>query len=83
MAANDFGRVELDWVALEVRSPSAKSLATGLVKGNPVSLSIQERGAALGPIIDALAEALARAGGNAPFRSTMRALVVTARAGIE
>ena len=65
----------------EARSPSAKSLAVGLVKGNPVSIAIQEREVALDPIVDALEAALARVGGNHPFRSTMRALVVTARAG--
>jgi ubiquinone/menaquinone biosynthesis C-methylase UbiE len=79
--ANDFGQVELEWVTLEARSPCAKSLAVGLVKGNPVSMAIQEREVALDPIIDALEAALARVGGDHPFRSTMRALVVTARAG--
>jgi ubiquinone/menaquinone biosynthesis C-methylase UbiE len=79
--ANDFGEVELEWVTHEARSVSARSLAIGLVKGNPVSIAIQERGRALGPIVDTLEAALARVGGDHPFRSTMRALVVTARAG--
>lgn len=81
LAANDFGQVELEWVTLETRSPSARSFAVGLVKGNPVSIAIQERGVALDPIVDALEAALARVGGDSPFRSTMRALVVTALAG--
>ena len=79
--ANDFGQSQFEWVALEARSPSEESLAVGLVKGNPVSLAIQERGGALDPIVEALSAALARAGGERPFRSTIRALVVTARAG--
>jgi hypothetical protein len=79
--ANDFRDVELEWVTLEAHSPSARSFAIGLVKGNPVSLAIQERGAALDPIVEAVAAALAKAGGEQPFRSTLRALVVTARAG--
>lgn len=78
---SDFGQVQLEWVTLETHSPSARSFAVGLVKGNPVSIDIQERGAALDPIVDALEAALTRAGGDHPFRSTMRALVVTARAG--
>ena len=78
---NDFGQVQLEWVTLEARSPSARSLAIGLVKGNPVSITIQERGSALDPIVDAPEAALARVGGNHPIRSTMRALVVTAQAG--
>jgi len=79
--ANDFGQVKLEWLTLEARSSSAKSFAVGLVKGNPVSIAIQERGVALDPIVEALEAALARVGGDHPFRSTMRALVVTARAG--
>ncbi|MEQ1592441.1 MAG: class I SAM-dependent methyltransferase [Thiobacillaceae bacterium] len=79
---NDFGQIELEWVTLEALSPSAKSFALGLVKGNPVSIAIQERGLALDPIVEAVEAALVRLGGNSPFRSSMRALVVTARAGI-
>jgi SAM-dependent methyltransferase len=79
--ANDFTRADLEWVSLDASSPSARSFAVGLVKGNPVSIVIQERGVALDPIVDALEAALVRAGGDHPFRSTMRALVVTARAG--
>jgi ubiquinone/menaquinone biosynthesis C-methylase UbiE len=79
--ANDFHHIELEWVTLEAISPSAKTFAMGLVKGNPVSIAIQERGLALDPIVEAVEAALVRIGGNNPFRSTMRALVVTARAG--
>jgi ubiquinone/menaquinone biosynthesis C-methylase UbiE len=82
LEASDFGHVALESVTLEVRSPSAESLAVGLIKGNPVSIAIQERGVALDPIVDALEAALARVGGDHPFRSTMRALVVTAHAGV-
>lgn len=81
LEATDFGQVDLESVTLEARSPSAKSFAVGLVKGSPVSIAIQERGVAPDPIVDALEAALARAGGDHPFRSTMRALVATAHAG--
>jgi SAM-dependent methyltransferase len=81
LAANGFGKVELEWVTLEARSTSAKLFAVGLVKGNPVSIAIQERGAQLDAIVEAVAAALVRVGGDNPFRSTMQALVVTARAG--
>lgn len=81
--ANDFGRVNLEWLTLEALSPSAKSFAVGLVKGNPVGIAIQERGVAIDPIVEALEAALARVGGDHPFRSTMRALVVTAQAGAD
>jgi SAM-dependent methyltransferase len=78
--ANNFGHVNFEWVDHETLSDSARSLAIGLVKGNPVSLSIQERGGNLDAVVDALEAAFARVGGAQPFRSTMRALVVTARA---
>jgi ubiquinone/menaquinone biosynthesis C-methylase UbiE len=81
LKANEFDRIELNTVTLEARSPSARSFAVGLVKGNPVSLAIQERGFAFDPIVDALEAAFVRVGGDHPFRSTMQALVVTARAG--
>jgi hypothetical protein len=72
LATNGFGDVKLDRVKLEAHSPSAKSFATGLVRGNPVSMAIQERGAAFEPIIEAVAAALAREGGDHPCRSTKR-----------
>jgi ubiquinone/menaquinone biosynthesis C-methylase UbiE len=78
---NDFSAIAFDWVGLEVRSVSARSLATGLVRGNPVAIAIEERGTPLAPIVDALEAAFVRAGGSEPFQSTMRALIVEARAG--
>ncbi len=81
LAASGFGEVEVERVTLAATSRSAQSFAEGLVKGNPVSITIQERGSALDPIVEAVANALARVGGDSPFRSTMQALVVTARAG--
>lgn len=78
--ANRFDAVKLERVKLEARSPSARSLAIGIVKGNPVSLAIEERGGSFDEIIDAVTAELTRAGGDNPFRSTMQALVVTAHA---
>ena len=72
--------MKLERVKLEARSPSARSLAIGIVKGNPVSLAIEERGGSFDEIIDAVTAELTRAGGDNPFRSTMQALVVTAHA---
>ena len=77
---NRFGDVGMEIVKLEARSESARSFATGLVRGNPVSVAIEERGGQLEPVIDAVAEALAREGGGRPFRSPIQAIVVTARA---
>ena len=79
--AAGFADILLDTVALEARSPAAEELAIGLVKGNPVSVAIRERGVSdPAPIIEAVAAALARAGGEAPFKVPMQAIVVSARA---
>jgi ubiquinone/menaquinone biosynthesis C-methylase UbiE len=82
LVTHGFGRVEIEPLTFEAHSPSAESFAIGLVQGNPVSLAIQERGAAFAPILAAVATALRREGGDHPFRSTMQALIVTARAGV-
>jgi ubiquinone/menaquinone biosynthesis C-methylase UbiE len=81
LTAYSFGDIQLETVTLEARSESAKAVATGFVQGSPLSAAIQERGASFDPIIDAVTEALAQHGGAAPFRSTLQAIVVTARAG--
>jgi ubiquinone/menaquinone biosynthesis C-methylase UbiE len=81
LVSHGFAQVEIEQVTLEVRSPSAESFALGLVRGNPISLAIQERGATFEPIVEAVVAALTLVGGNQPFRSTMQALIITARAG--
>jgi SAM-dependent methyltransferase len=80
LTTHGFAEQGLESVTLEVRSPTAELLAVGLVRGTPVSNAIQERGGAFDRIVGAVAAALARLGGEAPFRSTMRAIVVMARA---
>jgi SAM-dependent methyltransferase len=65
---------------LEASSPTAESLAIGLVTGTPVSAAIRERGASMESIVSAVAAKLADAGGEHPFRMPMQALIVTARA---
>jgi ubiquinone/menaquinone biosynthesis C-methylase UbiE len=82
LVTHGFGQVEMEQVTFEARSPSTESFAVGLVKGNPVSLAIQERGAAFEPIVEAVVAALTQEGGDHPFRSTMQALIITARAGV-
>jgi len=81
LVTNGFDQVEIERVTLDAYSPSVESFAIGLVKGNPVSLAIRQRGASLDPIVEAVATALAHIGGDHPFRSTMQAIVVTAWAG--
>ena len=48
--------------------------------GNPVALAIAERGTVdPAKVVDALAEELAREGGDQPHRESIAALVVSAR----
>lgn len=82
LVEHDFSDIQLETVTLETQSESARNLAIGFTQGSPLSAALQERGAASEPIIDAITAALARHGGAAPFRSTMQAVVVTARAGM-
>jgi ubiquinone/menaquinone biosynthesis C-methylase UbiE len=76
-----FEIVQVERLMLEARGASAMEAARGLVTGNPVLLEILQRGSARpDAIIEALARELARAGGEAPLRLPMRALVFLARA---
>jgi len=76
-----FREVRLQTLALEGRSPSALEAATGLVTGNPILTALGERGITdAAPVITAVAQALARAGGAAPFRLPMQAVIVSGRA---
>jgi len=75
-----FDQVQIEFVTLEARSSSARGLATGLLAGTPASNAIQERGGSVEAVVVALTESLKQIGGDDPFRSTMKALVVTARA---
>lgn len=78
--ANGFDQITIQRVSMECRSNSARSLAIGMIEGAPILAEIQERGGSSGPIVDAVANAFAHLGGDSPFRTTMQAIVVTARA---
>jgi hypothetical protein len=75
-----FVEVEVATVALTAQAPSAEHAANGLVRGNPILLSIRERGMAEpDQIVAAVARALAKAFGDWPLRVPMQAHVFTAR----
>ena len=77
--ANGFGEVVIEKVNVEIRSPSANSIAIGAIRGTPRSLLIQERGVSLDSVIEAVTAELARVGGDHPFRVNSQAIVVAAR----
>ncbi|HET9326318.1 MAG TPA: class I SAM-dependent methyltransferase [Candidatus Eisenbacteria bacterium] len=69
----------IERVPMRTSSPSAREFATGLVRGNPVILTIQECGLSDDEVISAIERELIREGGDLPYRSTSQALVVTAK----
>ena len=81
LRAARFEVVSCERVELEARSPTAQDAARGLVTGNPILRDVVERASAPPEeIIYAVAAALSAAGGAAPLRLPMRALVCLARA---
>lgn len=75
-----FGEISIEALPNEGTHPSAADLAYGLVHGNPSILEIEERGnAAPREVVVTLTERLIVAYGDAPLRSPLQAIVVTAR----
>jgi ubiquinone/menaquinone biosynthesis C-methylase UbiE len=70
-----FKSIEASLVTLPCRSSSAADLAIGLVRGNPVSTAIEERGVDVEDVVRAVSEKIAERYGAAPVESTMQALV--------
>jgi ubiquinone/menaquinone biosynthesis C-methylase UbiE len=72
--------VRMQSVRLACSAPSAREFATGQLRGTPRGALIERRGRSLEPVIDALAQKLARVGGDEPLTYTTQALVIEARA---
>jgi len=70
-----FKSIEASLVTLPCRSSSAADLAIGLVRGNPVSTAIEERGVDVDKVIRAVSQKIAERCGAAPVESTMQAFV--------
>ena len=81
LAEAGFGEITIDRVRKDTIAPSAREFAIGLVRGNPVIAMIQERGT-VDPhdVIEAIEGVLVSEGGDRPYKSTMTALLVTAKA---
>ncbi|MBX3333131.1 MAG: class I SAM-dependent methyltransferase [Nitrospira sp.] len=80
LTAHGFDQFRIQAVLKDCVSPTARGLAIGMIEGAPVLAEIQARGGSSGPIVDAVTKVFTQIGGMTPFRSTMQALVVTARA---
>jgi SAM-dependent methyltransferase len=59
---------------------SARSIATGQIKGTPRSLLLEKKGASLDDVIDRIAAQLEKIGGADPFQAPAQAVFVEARA---
>ncbi|HEX4562633.1 MAG TPA: class I SAM-dependent methyltransferase [Gemmatimonadales bacterium] len=75
-----FTGVTLASVPKDLCAESALGFARGLVEGNPVVAAIRDAGVPVAEVVAAVTRALTKEGGEAPFRSTMMAVVGTARA---
>jgi ubiquinone/menaquinone biosynthesis C-methylase UbiE len=80
LAASRFTEIRIERAGIQIESPTAKALAIGAVRGTPRALFLQERGVSIDAVVDAVAAALVRVGGDNPYRSPGRALVVMGRA---
>jgi hypothetical protein len=79
MVAAGFQDVVVETVSLTTEAPSARDAAVGFVHGNPVALTIAERGVDVEQIVSTLAEAYRRELGDRPLRAPVRAKVVSGR----
>jgi ubiquinone/menaquinone biosynthesis C-methylase UbiE len=79
LADAGFKDVEISLVQLPCASPSALDAAKGLVEGNPVIITINERSPGKAPeIVAAVADAIAAHYGDKPVRCSMQAYVCKA-----
>jgi len=75
-----FTDIEVDVVRKDLYAESARGFARGLVEGNPVVAAIHEAQVPVADVVEAVTAALTKEGGGTPFRSTMVAVVGTAKA---
>ena len=75
-----FGEVRSHDVAITVSAPSAREFATGSLRGTPRYLQLEKRGVDVEQVIEKAALALARVGGERPFKVPGHAIVFEAQA---
>ncbi len=80
LQASGFGEVRFEAVRLPVELPSARDYATGQMRGTPRGMLVEKKGRTIDEVIDKVAAALAKVGGERPFRVQAQALVVQATA---
>jgi hypothetical protein len=75
-----FAHPALETKRFDVATVSARTIATGQIRGTPRSLLIEKRGVALDDVIEKVTAALAKRGGADPYRGPVQAVVAEARA---
>ena len=79
LAEADFSEVHIETKRIPFGRVSARSVAIGFIRGTPRSLLLEERGVPLDEVIEKVAAALAKAGGEDPYRGQAQAIIVEAR----
>jgi SAM-dependent methyltransferase len=79
LAGAQFGDVKIETKRLQLDRVSARTLATGQIRGSPRSLLVEQRGVAVDEVVDRLTDALVKIGGADPYRGPAQAVVVEAR----
>ena len=72
--------IRIERKRMQLGESSARTLATGQIRGTPRSLIIEKHGIALDSVIEKLAAVLSARGGADPYRGHAQAIVVEARA---
>ncbi|MGH8707808.1 MAG: class I SAM-dependent methyltransferase [Burkholderiales bacterium] len=80
LAGARFRETRLEKTRIQVDRVSARTVATGQIRGTPRSLLIEKRGVPLEEVVDKVAAALAKMGGADPLRAPANAVMVEARA---
>ena len=80
LAGARFGETRIEKKRIQIDRVSARSVATGQIRGTPRSLLIEKRGVSLDDVIDKVTAALALMGGADPLRAPANAIMVEASA---
>jgi SAM-dependent methyltransferase len=80
LAEARFSDMRFDKFKVNIKAPSARAFATGMVRGTPRVMLIEKKGADVEKVVDEVALALAAAGGAEPFTVQGSVVVVQAKA---
>src|SRR5215510_14812195 len=75
-----FREIRVEQKQVEVHSVSARTIATGLIRGTPRSRLIERHGVSLDEVVERVTDALEKIGGADPYRGPASAVMVEGRA---